>query len=352
MVNGVMPKAAIVTIVDLVQRDRQLLKRILSLAVTLANTELEIVIGHADRGRSVDCELRRRMAAFDGVKLVSVKPAGVHQELARLRNVAVAAAYAPILVLVDVDIYPDLAMFRSLVRAVTSGDALAMAPCVYLTEAGSRLIIEEAGAASVIDSALDFSREFVLHWAIPSSVMAFRRVDFDALGGFCEAYIGHGYEDFDFMCRLASNANLIFPSRGLLIDLPYKAPLLSVGFRAALGRLCISNLLDNNIAFHMYHEKDRQSDYQMLRKSNAMIFHQRLKDWVGSCSDEGGAYSSTVGLIDYFFRECIRRDVDPSRYFAMFDARPRYLLKSTNVWSGFKRKIRSFLGSIIRYFPW
>jgi predicted glycosyltransferase involved in capsule biosynthesis len=342
-VNDVMPQAAIVTIVDLVQRDHQLLKRISSLAAALADTEFELVIGHADRGRSVDCELSLRMSAFDGVKLVSVKPAGVHQELSRLRNVAVAAAHAPILVLADVDIYPDLAMFRSLVRAVASGDALAMAPCVYLTEAGSRLINKESGANFVIRSALDFSREFVLHWAVPSSVMAFRRADFDALGGFCEAYIGHGYEDFDFMFRLASSVGLICPSTALLADVPYKAPLLSVGFRSALGRLCISNLLGNNIAFHMHHEKYRQSEYQMRRQANAMIFHQRLKGWLGSCSDQGGGYSSTVGLIDYFFQECIRLDVDPSRYFALFDARPRHLLNSATGWGSFKRKLRRFM---------
>jgi predicted glycosyltransferase involved in capsule biosynthesis len=342
MRSSILTQIAVVTIVDLIWRGKQLIERISSLAVTLAGTEFELVIGHADRGQPADSKLRRRMAAFDDVKLVSVTPKGVEQELARLRNVAVAATKSPILILTDADIYPDVALFRSLTMAVAAGEFLSMAPCIYLTEAGNRIIAQEAGGKRVIDSALDFSREFVLHWAIPSSVMAFRHADYCALGGFHEAYVGHGYEDFDFMLRLAAIEGLVSPSTDLLLDIPYKAPLLSLGFRAALGRLCIPNLLSGNIAFHLHHEKDRQSVYQKRRESNAMIFQSRINEWVETISDKSG-YSSTARLIDLFFLECIRRGLDPSRYFSLFDARPKHLVSSHGWQNNFVKKIRGFL---------
>lgn len=325
-------KSTIVTIADFTWRPDQLLERLSALAASLVGSEFDLVIGHADRGRSPDAVLHRRMDVFDHVKIVRVAPVDSNQELARLRNAAVSAVNSEILLLLDVDIWPDLRLFKKLIEQVAVGERLAIAPCIYLSVEGNRKIRQDGGCAKVIDGALGFSVDDVMHWALPSSVMALRHSDFLAVGGFYEAYLGHGYEDFDFMIRLALHAGKIKPSSDLLIDQTYRAPLLANGFRAALGMLCIPNLLDKNIAFHLYHEKDRQSVYQRRRLANAAIFQSRMRELLSLNVRPGGS-GNTPELITSFFFECARRCIDPSTFHALFDPRPRHLLRRSSWWS-------------------
>src|SRR3546814_10969669 len=112
---------------------------------------------------------------------------------------------------------------------------------------------------------------------MPSSVVALRRADYMEVGGFHEHYEGHGYEDHDFLLRYALAKRVVAPDVSLLIDRPYRAPLLSEGFRAALGQLCVGNLLDGHVAFHLFHDRDSADPYQRCRFDNAAFFQSRFK---------------------------------------------------------------------------
>ncbi len=329
-----MHKYAIVTLVDLTQRADQLIDRLFKLADALVDTEFILSIGHGDRSSLADIKLKKKLAHFKHVQFSSVKPEGNEIELARMRNVAVRNIDSSIVLLVDVDIYPDLKLFRHLVTSVEKGERIAMAPCIYLTAYGNRLV-EKGNANVVVESALAFSPDYVMHWALPSSVIALRVDDYRAIAGFQEVYRDHGYEDFDFMLRLAVHIGLIKPSVDLLIDRTYRAPLLSVGFRATLGRFCLENLLNRNIAFHLYHKKNQQFPFYKTRKDNSIIFQKKIKILLGEKSNEESRYN-THELVCDFFAECARLSVDPSKYFALFDARPRYHLRPSSTWKRFK----------------
>ncbi len=54
------------------------------------------------------------------------------------------------------------------------------------------------------------------------------------MGGFDEDFVGRGGEDFEFMIKLALYKNVIKPTKDLMINKFYKAPLLSEGFRKYL----------------------------------------------------------------------------------------------------------------------
>ena len=338
-----MTLSTIVTIADFANRPWQLLERLTELASVLDSSEFELVIGHANREQPADIELKKRMADYVGVKIISVIPNGNLQELSRLRNAAVSESRSPILILLDADIYPDLALFRALTGKVSAGQRLSIAPCMYLTSAGSKCIKKPYGISHIVNSTLAYSPEFVVHWAIPSSVMALRNSDYWEVGGFFEKYVGHGYEDFDFMLRIALHADLITPTGDLLIDKTYRAPLLSIGFRAALGRLCLTNLLEKNIAFHLYH-KNYNSSYRKRRLENAKIFHKRIMELV--CSHEQFIYNGyTLTLINDFFVECLKQKIDPVEFYALFDARPRYMIISKS-WGAWVKKI--FFGLLLK----
>lgn len=319
--------AGIVTLVDFSQRPDQLLRRLIVLGEVLKGTEFSLTIGHADRNTSADIALKAlfKQGSLASARLASISPEGANVELARLRNAAVALVHEDIVLMIDVDIYPDLRIFRSLVSKVTPEQRISIAPCIYLSLAGTKVIAREGGDKKIIESALCFSPELVLHWAMPSSVMAFMRKDCWAIGGFFEGYSGHGYEDFDFMLRLAVYAKMVSPSLDILRDETYRAPMLATGFRSELAILCLPNLLEGCIAFHQFHKKDHNSSYQKRRSINSKIFQNRVLQLVQD-KENISTNDPVPNLIKVFFAECKRRGVDPLRFYALFDARPRYLL--------------------------
>jgi predicted glycosyltransferase involved in capsule biosynthesis len=333
---------SIVTIVDLSLRAKQIEERVLSLINSVAESEFSFFIAHADRGTRADYRFKKIVSVFPNVFCISVNTSGADIELSRLRNEAVKCIGGGIVLLLDVDIYPDLRLFKSLAALVEAGNPVVIAPCVYLTSSGTRLIQEPLGPDMILDSSLNFCADYVLHWALPSSVMAFDYSNYIAIGGFYEGYVGHGYEDFDFMLRLALHAGVINASSELLIDSTYRAPLLSIGFRAILARLCLSNLLDKNIAFHLFHGKDLLSNYYKRRKSNAEIFNFRFKEIVSFYS-YSKSQQSTRALIDDFFIQCDRRGANPSAFYSLFDARPRHLLVDKTWLMRLRRQINRLL---------
>lgn len=295
-----------------------------------AGTDFRIVIGHADRQRSADRCLRRRIARYGHVQLVSRLTETSLSNGARLRNAAAQEAGDDVLLLVDADIAPDIDLFRGLSRGLSSEVAIQMAPCIYLSRRGTVAIEKGYDRSVIVSDSLLFSTALVLHWAMPSSVMAVHASDYHAVGGFHEGYEGHGYEDFDFMLRLAISTGSLVPSRSLLIDRPYRAPLLAEGFRGILGSLCLSNLLDNQIAFHLFHERDNDEAYYRARLRNATLFRSRVATIIDDCDMVDGSIPANIVK---FYELCSSRGISPSKYSALFDARPRYMLEKRGIMS-------------------
>jgi predicted glycosyltransferase involved in capsule biosynthesis len=343
MKNYLSESIGIIALVDFSQRSKQLYGRLRELIRVINSTEFLLIVAHADRNTPYDLALKKFFKDFrsKNIKLVSVIPKYEEAELARLRNEAMRVADVKVVLLVDVDIFPDLKLFRSLASSVFAGERLSMAPCIYLSPLGNKIIDRPGGILKVVESALSFSPDFVMHWAIPSSVMAFRHDDYWSVGGFYEKFRGHGYEDFDFMLRLAMHINLIQPSSDLLIDRTYRAPLLSTGFRAVLGRLCLPNLLCGNIAVHLHHEKDPLSSYQLRRSSNSNIFQNRIRKLNGPNISNAPIRGAQNLIID-FFAECDKHGIDPERFHVLFDSRPRHLLIRRPWWSRATRSLSRF----------
>jgi predicted glycosyltransferase involved in capsule biosynthesis len=321
----------IITPVDLGRRPQQLLDRLNRLIAAAQHASFQLVIGHADRGTRHDLKLKESVAACgnERVVLVSEVAKSAVSNQARLRNIAVQRAEREVLLLLDVDIFPDIQLFQTMAEAVAAkGAGLAMAPCVYLTERSEKLLLNSGNGEKILKSFHAFSPDFVLHWAFPSSVMTLRIDDYWRVGGFHEGYQGHGYEDLEFMIRIALCHDLIQPTASLKVDRSYRAPLLAEGFRGHLGRLCIPNLLDGNIAFHLHHGKDGKESYYLGRQRNSEIFKERISDLLESYPAIESEPSRVSPMIISFFDECAKRGVDPSYYFALFDPRPRHLIRT------------------------
>lgn len=317
---------SIVIPMDLNRRARDLRLRALALTDAVADAAGEVVIALAERGTRDDYELDRDLGKRANAKLVRCSPDGPEANLSALRNRAVEASDRSCLLFLDADIAPDAALFASLADKA-GRRPWAMAPCLYLSRAGLEAFGQGTARASLIEQALAFDATNILHWAMPSSVIAMERTAFDAIGGFDETYRGHGYEDLDFMLRFALHHGLVDRHPDLLDDQPYRAPLLAKGFRSALATQCLDNLFDGDVALHLFHPRDNDEHYYRQRETNAALFAERF----ASLADAPRRAEATPPLVAAFFEGCATRGLDPSDYAALFDARPRHMLKRAQI---------------------
>lgn len=345
-------KITLLTPLDLKRRPSSLFSRILKLAQVSGAAGLRLIIGHADRSSPYDLRLKNAMQRYSHVRIVTQERVEAIANLALLRNIAAYAAGPGVLIFLDADIEPDVKLFRSLADQVCKGAPLAMAPCLYLSKQGTKALAQGIGVEAIVQSALEYSPLNVTHWALPSSVMAVHQSDLIALGGFFEGFSGHGYEDFDFMIRIALAKDLIKPSHSLLVDRTYRAPILAEGFRAELGVLCLANLLMGNVAVHLFHGRDNEDSYYLQRNANSQLFRQRIAMLLDQAPIDPSSKSLPTMIIA-FYEECRRQSIDPARFYALFDARPRHLLHSRSieekVLRGAKLALRHWANSAMRW---
>lgn len=334
---------AVLIPLDLSRRPAELLGRMLRLMKQTAGSGLTVVIALADRGGVADQRLTEAARDFGHVAVATDAVVADQPNLSRLRNCAAAVAGDDIIILLDADIAPDVTLLHGLARQVEKGAPLAMAPCLYLSHAGTcALLSGQLDRDGIVRSSLAFEPDLVLHWAMPSSVMAMRASSYSAVGGFHEGYEGYGYEDLDFMIRLAVAQDCIAPLPALLLDRPYRAPLLAEGFRASLGSLCLANLLDGAIALHLFHEKESADRYIRQRSINGTLFRRRIAAILPERAEPCAA-EAVPAIVSRFYAECGRRARDPADFHALFDARPRHMLIRRHFHSRVWRQVRSHL---------
>lgn len=343
--------AAVLTVLitlDLSRRQRQLLERVQTQVKVLSAAGVEVLVAHHDRGGYWDRRLERAARHWPAAaRLVSHALVAGAPNNALLRNFGARHLYGGHIALLDADIVPDAALLQEMHASVLSGaEPFAMAPCLYLTGAGSRHVQRNKAPEEVFDRFLKFDKSLVHHVASPSSVMVLALDDFVRVGGFCEEYRGHGYEDFDFMIRLAVEKQLITPSTDLTLDRTYNAPLLADGFRALLSPLCLNRILDKRFALHLHHEKQGHDPYYSARHANALLFRLRMEHLLADRNEPQPARSAQLRLSDAFFERCEKRGLDSSHYYALFDARPDYLARGGRPLRLIRRWFRRLPGTI------
>lgn len=338
---------ALVTI-DLGRRHRQLVERVDTQAFHLATAGIAVVVAHNDRGGHWDQRLKDMAVRWpSSSRLVShALDSGIPNN-SMLRNFGARHILTTHMALLDADIFPDTGLLREMYDSVSSGaEPFAMAPCLYLTVSGSRYVQSGKPIAEIYKRYLRFDKSQFHHLASPSSVMIFSVADFAAIGGFCEDYRGHGYEDFDFMIRLALAKKAIKTSAEFLVDRPYHAPLLADGFRAVLSILCLNRMLDRKFALHLHHDKQARDPYYMERVSNADLFKRRMESLLIEQPPEAAQRSARSILSDAFFDNCEKRGIDSAHYYVLFDARPDFMSRPV----GLIRRIRRFLRTVGKAF--
>ena len=319
---------------DLSQRPLDLLRKATRLAKTAEINGLKLIFGHNDRGALADRLLTQVLKKYTYTTLVSGKHYGGAVNTSLLRNKAFSYVTTEYLVLLDVDIWPDLSLlYKYQQRVADNLQPFYFLPCIYLTSRGSRdLITGKSNPEKLSDSFFAFSRKEFLHIASPSSVTIMRTTDYQAVGRFDESFSGHGYEDFDFMIRLANHYQRLTPCARLLNNDTARSPLFAAGFRRALGRLCLPTLLEKDFVYHLHHEKPRASHYYLSRPDNFARFHS-----LHQALEHASSESST--LLEDFLILCRETQRNFQDYSALFENKPGHIDR----YDTFKRRLRFLL---------
>lgn len=269
---------SIVIPVDLNYRSQDILQRIKTLVKTTARHPVRIILGCNAQPAAEVRKLEKMIASHAHISLVLDQSASGH--LSRLRNIALAQVQTRYVFFLDIDIHFNLQQIRNALAQVQQHPAqLCMYPCLYLSKKGSKQI-RRLSLAAFKQAYYDFRRDLILHLAFPSSIIVTDLKSVQAIQGFDEQFIGHGYEDFDFMLRLFRHKGLIDDQPDLLIDQTYLAPMMATGFRAILAKSQLEQLLQKEYFVHIYHAKDKQSLYHQQRQTNQQRFEMKLKQQI------------------------------------------------------------------------
>ena len=306
---------SIIIPIDLSYRGRDILQRVQRLVKTTQQHPIRIILGcHAQPKREVH-KLQQLIASSPHISCVFDDSQCGH--LSRLRNIALAQVQTSYVLFLDIDIHLNLPQILQTWADVKQHPAqLCMYPCLYLSKKGSKQI-NRLTLAQFKQAYYDFRRDLILHLAFPSSIIISDLASVQAIGGFDEQFIGHGYEDFDFMLRLFQHKRLIDPQQpALLVDETYLAPLMTTGFRALLAQSQLEQILQASYFLHVYHAKDKKSLYHQQRQANQQRFHLKLKQQIPT--DTAAIDTAPPYLLSAFCRLLAQRQLNRSDYAALW----------------------------------
>lgn len=323
---------AIVVPIDLENRPLDIIKKTIRMCTENDKRGGHLVIGLADRDSWIERIFKKIISRFSNTTVVATPFSGP-VNTARLRNKAFEAVERQYLLLLDVDIWPDFNLFAKYQRKLSLGtEQFCFIPCMYLSQYGSKRLITEGRANALRESYFNFSRKEFLHLANPSSITIMHSQDYSMLGGFDERFEGHGYEDFDFMMRLAEAHNCLQPCGNLLDANTARSPLFPSGFRRALGRLCLQALLDKDMAFHLHHKSPKNTKYYSSRQSNLEFFLAQHQHRAIEAPESNSLIEDFLGL-------CKANNLNYKDYSALFENKPGHIDR----YDTFKRRLRFLL---------
>lgn len=203
------------------------------------------------------------------------------------RNLGALKASSKVLLFLDIDCFLSKKSFEKILELIKirkiheKKDEFFLLPCLYLSKEGSEVLSnfdENLWDSLAQNDVLRNEKKIVQNLATVSSVLIVNKEKFLNLGGFYDGFVGHGYEDFDFLARLIFASmyfekmpkNLAYDSRNWNFES-------FEGFRAFFSILGYESMFLGLYALHFYHEAINQNGYFDNREKNHTLFFKRLK---------------------------------------------------------------------------
>ena len=334
MKSGLSNLTAIVPL-DLENRPKEIIERAKLLALAAEAADVSIIFGLNDRNYAPERKLKESLKGIQHTEISSAALDFKSVNMSALRNLAFTKVTTSFLTLLDVDIWPDFKLLKKYQLFIENGiRPYYFLPCIYLTAFGSKKLMRTLETpSSLTGKYFSFSRKEFMHLASPSSVTIMKSEDYQTINGFNQNFIGHGYEDFDFMLRLASLYSEVKASSGFLKPQDSRSPLFATGFKKELGRICFSALLAKDFTYHLHHPKNTSSTFNSSRPSNFQTFEALHQSFVNELTEEDDT------LITDFLTYCKAHGKSIKEYSALFENKPGHVDRYDTL----RRRIRFLL---------
>lgn len=323
--------------IDLRRRPKDIISRAFNLSMAAMKDDVNISFGLNYSNDRYENLFIKKMSTFPNVVIELVK-SKKEVNLSSLRNAAFTNVSTDDIVLLDVDIYPDFSLFiKEIKNRYYENNNFIIYPCLYLSKFGSKsLKNNKLSISDLLGRYFLFYRVYFLHLASPSSITLMKRSAYKEIGGFNEHYIGHGYEDFDFLIRLCKFYSILPEDTDSFIDKPSRSPLFAIGYRRFLGRLCFSKLLNKEILLHMYHDKHQceNDSYHEHKMNNFSLF--KSEHYVFFKNEVSGVNDT---LISEFINYVSENNCSIHDYSIYFENKPGHVDRLDT----FKRRLRFLL---------
>ncbi|MCZ4060269.1 galactosyltransferase-related protein [Pantoea sp. LMR881] len=318
--------------IDLARRPFDIINKANLISQSAEKQNIKIIYGHNDRNTIFDRLFKQKISKSKASTIRTVKLKNTAINTAKMRNIAFDDIDTEYMLLLDVDIYPEFSLYFKYLNKMKNGDKpFYIFPCLYLTQYGTKkLARNKTNVDELSDLFFSFSRKEFLHLASPSSITLLKTKDYKKINGFNENYEGHGFEDFDFLLRLAKLHKINFEHSDLIVNRTARSPLFALGFRKYIGELCLDLLLEKDLTFHMFHTKDNNLNYYSNRNSN----FEKFRLIHGKHLDQD-AYSNP-DLITSFLIQCSNRGIEVQDYSILFENKPGHIDR----YDSLRKKIR------------
>lgn len=285
---------SIVIPIDLQRRSWDIYKRIKNYVRIFSGSNIKVILGCNSEPRYWVNKVKNLIEQHRHFQLCCVSADA--SSLAKLRNTALAVVETKFVLFLDIDIWPDVDIIqKAYMQVVNNPYTLGMFPCLYLSKNGSKKV-GKWSTSEFVQSYYDLRRDLIQHLAFPSSIILTDLASIQHITGFDESYVGHGYEDFDFMLRLFQHKKIIEYTKDVLIDEPYLAPLMSTGLRALMAKPFLENLFLPCYFLHIFHKKNKEEHYYQRREDNKNYFTTKFQSHILKNSQ-----MSKLDLLQSFF---------------------------------------------------
>ncbi|AJC85815.1 glycosyltransferase, family 2 [Campylobacter sp. RM16704] len=206
----------------------------------------------------------------------------------KCRNLGASFANSDVVMFLDVDCYFSINSLEMILQLITiknisqNINEFLVLPVVYLSKEGSDFIYtleKELWDGLIKNDLISGKREWVEFYSLVSSSVVLNKYKFLSLGGYSDDFVGHSYEDFDFLARLIHNA-VEFQKipKALCYDEANWGLSSFKGFRAWFSLLGEEMSFHGIYMYHFYHKEPNQNNYMTNRRKNHKLFYKNLSN--------------------------------------------------------------------------
>ncbi|MFZ4214308.1 hypothetical protein ACOZB2_23125 [Pantoea endophytica] len=124
--------------IDLVRRAKDIINKAALIASDAEKSNIKVIFGHNDRNTRQDKAFIKAIKNHSNVTLCQANNKSELTNVSQLRNLAFQQVDTELIVLLDVDIFPDFALFMRCANQIIDQSApFYILPCLYLTKYGT-----------------------------------------------------------------------------------------------------------------------------------------------------------------------------------------------------------------------